>query len=214
MSLPLSAEHPQPVVGTFVQRLNEYAQRGYRRLTLRFHPIASIRRLHLRLLGAKVGERTIIPKMQVTWPHQISIGKSCILQKDLFFNVDHYWVPGPSIVIGDRVFIGRGVEFNIRLHLVVGNDALIASGAKFIDHDHGTAPDQLIRHQEGKSAAITVGQGAWIGSNAVILKGAKIGDGAVIAAGAVVVSSVPPMEIWGGVPAKKIGERGQSRVEK
>ena len=35
----------------------------------------------------------------------------------------------------------------------------------------------------------------------------EIGKGAVVAAGAVVNKSVAPYEIWGGVPAKKLGER-------
>ena len=34
-----------------------------------------------------------------------------------------------------------------------------------------------------------------------------IGRDAIFAAGSVVNKSVPPMEIWGGVPAVKIGER-------
>lgn len=35
----------------------------------------------------------------------------------------------------------------------------------------------------------------------------KGGNGAVIAAGSVVNKNIAPNEIWGGVPAKKIGER-------
>jgi len=34
-----------------------------------------------------------------------------------------------------------------------------------------------------------------------------IGDGAVIGAGSVVTKSIPTMEIWAGVPARKIGSR-------
>src|SRR5690606_22030104 len=47
----------------------------------------------------------------------------------------------------------------------------------------------------------------WIGANAVVLQGVVIGYGSIIAAGAVVTKSIPPMEIWGGVPAKKIKDR-------
>jgi len=47
----------------------------------------------------------------------------------------------------------------------------------------------------------------WIGANVIVLKGVIIGTGAVIAAGAVVTKNIPPMEIWGGVPARFIKER-------
>lgn len=39
------------------------------------------------------------------------------------------------------------------------------------------------------------------------MPGVHIGRGAVIAAGAVVSKDVPELEIWGGVPAHKIGMR-------
>jgi acetyltransferase-like isoleucine patch superfamily enzyme len=41
----------------------------------------------------------------------------------------------------------------------------------------------------------------------VILKGVNIGRGAIVAAGSVVTKSIAPYEIWGGMPAKKIGTR-------
>ncbi|MBM4304528.1 MAG: maltose acetyltransferase [Deltaproteobacteria bacterium] len=35
----------------------------------------------------------------------------------------------------------------------------------------------------------------------------SIGQGAIIAAGSVVNKSVPPFEVWGGVPAQKLKDR-------
>ncbi len=105
------------------------------------------------------------------------------------------------------MFVGAGSEFNIRQSIVVHSDALIASGCRFIDHDHGTAKQSLIRTQPCPEAAIEIGRGAWIGCNSVILKSVVVGEGAIVGAGAVVTKSVPAFEIWGGVPARKIGER-------
>ncbi|MHC5002130.1 MAG: acyltransferase [Planctomycetota bacterium] len=48
---------------------------------------------------------------------------------------------------------------------------------------------------------------AWIGYRAIIMAGVRVGRGAVVAAGAVVTRDVPPYEVHGGVPARKIGER-------
>jgi acetyltransferase-like isoleucine patch superfamily enzyme len=51
---------------------------------------------------------------------------------------------------------------------------------------------------------VAIGDGCWIGADVVILPGVNIGDKSVVAAGAVVSKTVPPGEIWGGVPAKKL----------
>ena len=52
-----------------------------------------------------------------------------------------------------------------------------------------------------------IGADVWIGCDVTLISGVTIGDGAIIGAGAVVTSDIPPYEIWGGVPAKKIRSR-------
>ena len=53
----------------------------------------------------------------------------------------------------------------------------------------------------------TIEADAWIGCGAILMAGVRIGRGAIVAAGAVVTKDVPPYEIHGGVPARKISER-------
>lgn len=150
-----------------------------------------------------------------TWPHQVLVGNRCHIEHSVYFKFDGIWQVGPRICIGNDTFIGTGCEFNIRRGITVHDDVLIASGCRFIDHDHGIAAGTLIRLQPGPEAEIVVGRGAWIGCNCVVLKGVTIGEGAVIGAGSVVNRSVPPNEIWAGVPAKAVGNRiyRDSRLE-
>lgn len=54
---------------------------------------------------------------------------------------------------------------------------------------------------------IVIGNDVWIGYEAVILAGVTIGDGAVIGTRAVVTKDVPPYAIVGGVPTKPIRKR-------
>ncbi|WP_195539946.1 CatB-related O-acetyltransferase [Eubacterium maltosivorans] len=54
---------------------------------------------------------------------------------------------------------------------------------------------------------IVVGNDVWIGYEAVVLAGVTIGDGAVIGTRAVVTKDVPPYTIVGGVPAQPIKKR-------
>lgn len=54
---------------------------------------------------------------------------------------------------------------------------------------------------------IVIGNDVWIGYEAVIMSGVTIGDGAIIGTRAVVTKDVPPYTIVGGVPAKRIRKR-------
>ncbi|MEH2416542.1 acyltransferase [Nostoc sp.] len=178
----------------------------------KFRLIGSIKsyrkKIWWKVQGASIGERTNLPQLNITWPHQLKIGNDCILEDNIFFKFDGPWQPGPSIVIQDRVFIGRGCEFNIRKGIYIGNDCLIGSGCKFIDHDHGTADlSQPMNLQPGPESTILLEENVWLGVNVVVLKGVNLGQGAVIGAGAIVTKSIPAYEIWGGIPARKIGDR-------
>lgn len=54
---------------------------------------------------------------------------------------------------------------------------------------------------------IVVGNDVWIGYEAIIMSGVTIGDGAIIGTRAVVTKDIPPYTIVGGVPAKPIRKR-------
>jgi acetyltransferase-like isoleucine patch superfamily enzyme len=157
----------------------------------------------------RVGAGTLLPKIYVTWPHQVSLGENCTVEQSAYFKYDGIWAPGPRLVVGDHVFIGAGCEFNFKLGITIGPHCLLASGCYFIDHDHQSARRDLPMGTQtgGPEAPVILEGDVWIGANVVVLKGVTIGQGAIIAAGAVVRDSIPAYEIWGGVPAKKIGDR-------
>ena len=173
--------------------------------------IQFFRKLYWRAQGMQIGVAVSLPKFQVTWPHQVYIGNNCKLERDVYFKYDGIWQQGPSIVIGARSFVGAFVEFNIRRNISLGADCLIASGCKFIDHDHGfSSRDIPINVQAvGAEKPIILEDNVWLGVNVVVLKGVKIGRGAIVAAGSIVTKSIPPYEIWAGIPARNVTERPQ-----
>lgn len=59
---------------------------------------------------------------------------------------------------------------------------------------------------------IVIGNDVWIGYEAVVMQGITIGDGAIIGTRAVVTKDVPPYTIVGGVPAKPIRKRFSDEV--
>lgn len=59
---------------------------------------------------------------------------------------------------------------------------------------------------------IVIGNDVWIGYEAVIMAGVTVGDGAIIGTRAVVTKDVPPYTIVGGVPAKPIRKRFENEA--
>lgn len=112
---------------------------------------------------------------------------------------------GGSVHVGDRTSIGDFSNLWGQGELAVGDDVLMASGVRLLtaEHDFGD-PDILIHRQGERIAPTTIGDGAWLAVNVVVLAGVTVGAGAVCAAGAVVTKDVPPGAVVAGVPARVI----------
>lgn len=114
---------------------------------------------------------------------------------------------GARIQIGRNCWFNGNVSLTARQEIVVGDNCLFGPGCYLIDNNHRMERGRLIMEQDFDTEPVIVGADVWLGVAVTLLKGARVGDGAVIAAHAVVNRPVPAYEIWGGVPAKKIGER-------
>lgn len=115
-----------------------------------------------------------------------------------------------DIVIGEHCYINPGTTIYSGSGVRLGNYVLIAPGCVIAPTNHAfERRDVPIRHQGfmPSRGGVTIGDDVWVGAHCTLLDGADIGTGAVIAAGAVVTGKVEPWSIYGGVPAKKIGER-------
>lgn len=108
-------------------------------------------------------------------------------------------------VLEENVYVGPGCVLGL-VHLE--KDVLLASGVQIPSGGkthYFNDPTKPIREQGGERRVVTVGEGAWVGTGAIIL--ADIGKGTVVAAGAVVTKPLPEYVIAGGVPAKVIRPR-------
>jgi len=104
-----------------------------------------------------------------------------------------------NVYVGPRCHLGL-------VHLE--RDVLLAAGVHVPSGaaTHGIDDlDRPIREQPGARTRVKVGEGAWIGSAAIVL--ADVGRHSVVGAGAVVTQPIPDYVIAGGVPAKVIRER-------
>lgn len=189
--------------------MNYFIQQSLFIFKVRYKSLISeyARKKHFQFLGMKIGKGTRLPYLIITWPHQVSLGKNCLLEKGIYFKYDGLWKKEPSIIIDDDVFIGANCEFNISGEIRIGKKTMIASGCKFIDHNHGMDLSEPMNSQKQTTEPILVGEEVWFGVNVIVLKGVKIGKGAIIAAGSVVTKNIGDYEIFGGVPAKYIRKR-------
>ena len=104
-----------------------------------------------------------------------------------------------GVYVGPRCHLGL---VHLKEGCLIAAGVHIPSGGRTHRFDD---PDAPIRDQGGERRLVTVGAGAWVGSNAVVL--ADVGAGAVVAAGSVVTKPIPDHTVAAGVPARVIRSR-------
>ena len=108
------------------------------------------------------------------------------------------------IKIGDNVLISPGVRIISAEEIIIDSNVMIASNVYISDSDWHGIYDRI--NTPGSSKKIHIEENSWIGEGSKISKGVRIGKNSIIGLGSVVTSDVPDNEIFGGNPAKKIGE--------
>jgi maltose O-acetyltransferase len=119
-------------------------------------------------------------------------------------------INNPAMVaMGDNCYLGAGVQlYPWNAPITLGDNVLIAAGARLITRKHGFADVDVPMAEQGyDNAPIVVEDDVWIGFGAVILPGVTIGRGSIVGANAVVTKDVEPHSIVGGVPARLIRKR-------
>lgn len=126
---------------------------------------------------------------------------------------------GQGLVIGKHVHIASFSHINVGGGIVEFGDhsgcsshVVIGSGMPDLHYLHISAADPE-EHRHPVHLKTVIGKHVVIFAGAVICPGMTIGDGAIIAAGAVVNRDVPPMELWGGVPAKRLRRRNLDAIK-
>ncbi|MDO9514860.1 MAG: acyltransferase [Syntrophales bacterium] len=112
------------------------------------------------------------------------------------------------IRIGDYCLICPGVRISAATEIIIGDSCMMAQGVCITDSDWHGVYDRS--QPVGQTAAVRIGNNAWIGDSAIVGKGVTIGDNSIIGAGSVVTKDIPPDVIAAGNPAvvvKKLDTR-------
>lgn len=116
------------------------------------------------------------------------------------------------IVLHPQAYIGDDCLLSAAAEIEIGRHALLAHEVQIFDNDsHPLEPaarsedyaSVLVGGDRGAIAAasVRIGERAWIGFRAIILKGVTVGENSVVAAGSVVTRDVPPNTVVAGNPA-------------
>ena len=122
----------------------------------------------------------------------------------------HYPINGDKLKVGKFCSIACGAKF-------------LFTSANHTMHSISTYPFPIFFEEWGLDVTnitsawdnkgdIVIGNDVWIGYEAIVLSGVTIGDGAIIGTRAVVTKDVPPYTIVGGIPAKPIRKRFSDEV--
>lgn len=132
----------------------------------------------LRAFGAKVGEGVVIkPKVRIKAPWLFSVG-------------DHAW-------IGEGAWIENVAPVSVGAHACLSQGAFVVSG----NHDWSSRTFDL------RLDPIEIGNGAWVGSKAIVCPGVTIESHAVLQAGSVGKGTLEANGIYEGNPAVRVGVR-------
>jgi acetyltransferase-like isoleucine patch superfamily enzyme len=134
-------------------------------------------------------------------------------------NVEIEAVAPASVIIGEETSLQHGCV--IRGDVSIGANCIFARNVLVIStvHHFRDRPTWLIRDQDQAffespvsqrytpDSAIRIEEDCWFGQGSAVMPGVYIGRGAIVGANSVITRDIPPYEVHGGAPNRKIGQR-------
>ena len=155
--------------------------------------------------------KQLVGRFNRSWA--INIPKRVIIEKLVFGSFGKSWIEPPfNVCVGKNTSIGNGCYFNFNTTFVddgkinIGNSVLFGPNVTVITTGHPVHPELREKGTVMYCAPVTIKDGAWICSNAVILPGVTIGENSVVAAGSVVTKDIPDNVIAMGNPCEVVRE--------
>lgn len=155
---------------------------------------------------------TIWPLAKIISPEAVSIGDSVIIDDFVFL------MGGRKSVIGSFVHIGSFTSITGGGELVMEDFSGLSSGVRIYtgneDYSGGclTNPSVPDPYRRAVRSFVHLKKHCIIGANTVVLPGVTIGDGAAIGANSLVLKDCKPWTIYAGSPCREIGPRPREEI--
>ena len=158
----------------------------------------------------KCGENVkIYPLAKIVKPEVIEIGDHSMIDDFTFI------YGGKGIKIGRYVHIASFVSIIGGGELILGDYTVLANGSRILtgtDTYYGGKRMSTALSLEQRNVVrgkIVIEKDAFIGTNAVVHLNVTVGEGAIIGSNSLVLKDVEPWSINVGSPCKKVGERSR-----
>ena len=146
--------------------------------------VPQLRAPWLRLLGARIGRRTVL--------HDVR-----------FFNLYRRGLAG--LDVGEECFLGDECLLDLAEGIRLERQVTLAERVVILTHMNVGYHDHPLQARfPAQAAPVVIERGSFIGANATLLPGTRIGAGSFVAAGSVVTADVPPATLVAGVPARAV----------
>jgi len=153
--------------------------------------VPQLRAPWLRLLGARIGARSIL--------HDVR-----------FFNLYRRGLSG--LEIGDECFLGDECLLDLAEGIRLERQVTLAERVLILTHTNVGYADHPLQAQFPASALpVVLEAGSFVGASVTILPGVRVGARSFVAAGSVVTADVPPSTLVAGVPARAVRPIGAGR---
>lgn len=165
--------------------------------------------IRAKIFGVTAGQRVYIGKhCSLKGKHHITLEDSVTVRP-----YTQIWSGGGTVRIGKGSEIGERCRISIANSLEIGEKVLLSPNVYITDCDHEYRNVDIPIIDQGivqKGQKVSIGDGSYIGINAVIVGNIKIGKHCAIGANSVVTKDVPDYCVAVGSPAKVIRKMGYS----
>ena len=119
-----------------------------------------------------------------------------------------------AVSIGKGTSIAGACVISAVRSVQLEENVLLARNVYISDHMHKYADMDIPVMAQGveRIKPVLVKRGAWLGQNVVVCPGVTIGTGAVIGANSVVIEDIPDFSVAVGAPARVVKTIGDSQV--
>jgi acetyltransferase-like isoleucine patch superfamily enzyme len=156
---------------------------------------------------ASVGRNVSIDRMPyVTGPVEIYIGNNVWMGGNISIASATFLEQPPRLVIQDHAEVSWNVNFAVNREIVIEEYARVSFNCRIADSDGHPRQADLRAANAPLSPRdirpVRICRHAWIGNGVHIMKGVTIGEGAVIGSNSVVIHDIPPYCLALGNPAE------------